>query len=158
MVLKKYTLDIWDKAFKNGPSKICGRHALQILKGYGLLKQTKFFVQFFVQRLPVTKFTQSTLEYLSHIIFNNSYCRHNLNKIVRKFRNFYLADYKSFIKTCKISNVQLIFHRNIVWVGSPQSSQANMRGRIFSKVTGQQAYCIEFAFVQRQLIILAQFF
>ena len=47
MVLKKYTLDIWDKAFKNGPSKICGRHALQILKGYGVLKQTKFFVQFF---------------------------------------------------------------------------------------------------------------
>ena len=30
----------WDNVFKNGPSKICGRHSLKNLKGYGLLKQT----------------------------------------------------------------------------------------------------------------------
>ena len=31
--------DKWDKVFKNGPSKICGRQPLKNLKGYGLLKQ-----------------------------------------------------------------------------------------------------------------------
>ena len=30
---------IWDKVFKNGPSKICGRQHLKNLKGYGPLKQ-----------------------------------------------------------------------------------------------------------------------
>ena len=28
---------IWDKVFKNGPSKICGTQPLKNLKGYGLL-------------------------------------------------------------------------------------------------------------------------
>ena len=28
----------WDKVFKSGPSKICGRQPLKSLKGYGLLK------------------------------------------------------------------------------------------------------------------------
>ena len=32
-------LDKWDKVFKNGPSKICGRQSLKRFKGYGLLKQ-----------------------------------------------------------------------------------------------------------------------
>ena len=27
---------IWDKVFKSGPSKICGRQPLKNLKGYGL--------------------------------------------------------------------------------------------------------------------------
>ena len=31
---------IWDKVFKNRPSKICGRQPLKNWKGYGLLKQT----------------------------------------------------------------------------------------------------------------------
>ena len=31
----------WDKVFKNGPSKICGRQPLKKLNGYDLLKQTK---------------------------------------------------------------------------------------------------------------------
>ena len=31
---------IWNKVFKNGPSKICGRQPLKNLKGYGLLKET----------------------------------------------------------------------------------------------------------------------
>ena len=30
---------IWDKVFKNGPSKICGRQPLKNLKGYGLLRK-----------------------------------------------------------------------------------------------------------------------
>ena len=30
---------IWDKVFKRGPSKICGRQPLKNLKGYGLPKQ-----------------------------------------------------------------------------------------------------------------------
>ena len=30
---------IWDKVFKNGASKICGRQPLNNLKGYGLPKQ-----------------------------------------------------------------------------------------------------------------------
>ena len=29
---------IWDKAFKNGPSKICGRQPLKNSNGYGLRK------------------------------------------------------------------------------------------------------------------------
>ena len=31
---------IWDKVFKNVPSKICERQSLKKLKRYGLLKQT----------------------------------------------------------------------------------------------------------------------
>ena len=30
-------LDVWDKVFKNGASKICGRQPLKNLKGYGLI-------------------------------------------------------------------------------------------------------------------------
>ena len=39
--------DNWDKVFKNGLSKYCGRQSLKSFKGYSLLKQT-------------TKLTQST--------------------------------------------------------------------------------------------------
>ena len=35
-ILKK----TWDEVFKSGPSKICIRHSLKNLEGYGLLKQT----------------------------------------------------------------------------------------------------------------------
>ena len=28
----------WDKVFESGPSKVCGRQPLKILRGYGLLK------------------------------------------------------------------------------------------------------------------------
>ena len=31
---------IWDKIFKNGLNKICGRHPSKNLNEYGLLKQT----------------------------------------------------------------------------------------------------------------------
>ena len=33
---------IWDKVFKNGPSKICERQPLKNLKGYGRLSSTNF--------------------------------------------------------------------------------------------------------------------
>ena len=33
----------WDKVFKNGPSKICGRQHLKNSKGYGLLKRPYVF-------------------------------------------------------------------------------------------------------------------
>ena len=29
---------MWDKVFKNGPSKICGRQPLKDLKGHGMLE------------------------------------------------------------------------------------------------------------------------
>ena len=32
----------WDKVFKSGPRKICGRQPLRNLKGYDLLKQIYF--------------------------------------------------------------------------------------------------------------------
>ena len=35
--------DICVKVFKNGPSKICGRHALKNLKWFGLLPKYKIF-------------------------------------------------------------------------------------------------------------------
>ena len=35
----KILREIWNKVFKNGPSKIYGRQPLKYLKGYGLLKQ-----------------------------------------------------------------------------------------------------------------------
>ena len=34
--------DTWDKVFKGGPSKICGRQTLKSLKGYGLLIHSNF--------------------------------------------------------------------------------------------------------------------
>ena len=37
--MKNYLIhNTWDKVFKNGTSKICGRQPLKNLKGYGLLK------------------------------------------------------------------------------------------------------------------------
>ena len=32
---------MWDKVFKNGPSKICGRQPLKTFKGYNLLKKSE---------------------------------------------------------------------------------------------------------------------
>ena len=42
---------IWDRVFKNGQSKICGRQALKNLKGYDLLKQS-ITLQLFKGCLP----------------------------------------------------------------------------------------------------------
>ena len=41
----------WDKVFKNGPNKICGRQPVKNLKGHALLKQTISF-QIFKGCLP----------------------------------------------------------------------------------------------------------
>ena len=51
----------WDKVFKNGPSKICGRQPLENLKWYDLLKQTISLQRFW--RLSSTNFTWSILEH-----------------------------------------------------------------------------------------------
>ena len=54
--------NIWDKLFKNGPIKICGRQPLKNLKEYGLLTLQIF------QRLCSTNFTWSILlNTLSHM-------------------------------------------------------------------------------------------
>ena len=36
--LRRRCMKIWEKVFKNEPSKICGRQSLKNLKGYGLPK------------------------------------------------------------------------------------------------------------------------
>ena len=41
--------NIWDKVFKNRPSKICGRQPFKKLERYGLLK-----LEYFVPFLPLT--------------------------------------------------------------------------------------------------------
>ena len=46
---------IWDKIFKNGLRKICGRQPLKELKGYGVFKQN-ISLQIF-ERLSPTNFT-----------------------------------------------------------------------------------------------------
>ena len=55
---------IWDKVSKNGSSKICGRHPLKNLKGYGL-KQTISF-EFFKGCIPQILFGPF-LSILSHL-------------------------------------------------------------------------------------------
>ena len=56
--LRKYIIvnvqNVWDKVFKNEPSKLCGRQLLKNLKWYGLLKQTSrpFCFKFFKGCLP----------------------------------------------------------------------------------------------------------
>ena len=54
--------NIWDKVFKNGPSKICGRQPLKITKGMVWLKLTILLQNF--ERLSSTNFTWPILEYL----------------------------------------------------------------------------------------------
>ena len=62
-------ITIWDKVFKSGPYKICGKQPLKYLKGYGMLKQTnsKFFKGCLRQILlgPLLN-TLSHLSMLSH--------------------------------------------------------------------------------------------
>lgn len=74
--------------------------------------------------------------YAGYIIFIFSYCIHDSNKMVRKFENLNLPEYKSFKKTCKKSNIPCLFNRNIVSVGSPNSSPAHISGRVHWNATG----------------------
>ena len=61
---------IWDKAFKSRLSKFCGRQSLKRFKGYGLLKNLKFFRGRLPQSLP-TPFL-NTLFYMIIIFPGNS--------------------------------------------------------------------------------------
>ena len=46
IALHSYVSDRWDKVFKNGPSKICGREPLKNVEGFDLLKQTIYLQSF----------------------------------------------------------------------------------------------------------------
>ena len=58
---------LFNKVFKNGPSKICRRQPLNNLKGYGLLKQT-IYKSFFKGCLPQVSLDPflNTLSYISY--------------------------------------------------------------------------------------------
>ena len=58
-----FIIDIWDKVFKSGPSKICGKQPLKDLK---LLKRTKS-LQIFKVRLPQI-LLGPLLNILSHLL------------------------------------------------------------------------------------------
>ena len=53
-------MHIWDKVFKNGPSKICDRQPFKKLKGYGLPKANETPSNFL--KADFTNFTGSILE------------------------------------------------------------------------------------------------
>ena len=71
------SINIWDKVFKNGPSKVCERQPLKILKWYGLLRQIcpilytihwrkgnqKKILEFFIRGAPNTAFQ---IRHLTH--------------------------------------------------------------------------------------------
>ena len=61
LLLTLITLSIiWDKVFKNGSSKICGRQPLKNFKGYGLLKQNITHEEYFLAlNLPAGKISLS---------------------------------------------------------------------------------------------------
>ena len=70
---KNSIIDIWGKVFKNGPSKICGRHPLKKFKEYGLLS-----------RLSPTNFTWSILEYFEPLI-RSLKCLYTLRSLKARF-------------------------------------------------------------------------
>ena len=63
-------MNIWDKVFKNEPSKIYGRQPLKNLKGYGLLKADHTPFKFFKGCHPQILLS-SFLNTLSHISIVN---------------------------------------------------------------------------------------
>ena len=62
---------IWDKVFKNGPSKVCERHPLKTLKVYGFQ---------ILQRMSFTSFTWSILEYFVPYVIFRSRCLETISK------------------------------------------------------------------------------
>ena len=74
-------ISIWDKVFKNGPNRICGRQLLKNLKGYCLLNQI-VSLQIF-ERMYSTNFTWFILE--GFVTCNRlSYSQHfKVDKIIR---------------------------------------------------------------------------
>ena len=71
---------IWDKVFRNVPSKICERQPLKNVMGYGLLNLT---ISLFFLRLSSTNFTWSILEYF--VQFQVEYNFLILNKLFKIF-------------------------------------------------------------------------
>ena len=63
-------MNIWDKVFKNEPSKIYGRQTLKNLKGYGLLKADYVPFKFFKGCLPQILLSPF-LNTLSHVTIVN---------------------------------------------------------------------------------------
>ena len=84
---KSSIIDIWDKVFKNGPSKICERYPLKKFKGYGLLS-----------RLSPTNFTWSILEYFEPF-----------DKVLKMPP--YLKKFKNQVRDEKTDSMILLFHR-----------------------------------------------
>ena len=62
---------IWDKVFKNGPSKVWERHPLKTLKVYGFQ---------ILQRMSFTSFTWSILEYFVPYVIFRSRCLETISK------------------------------------------------------------------------------
>ena len=60
----------WDKVFKNGPSKTCGRQPLKNMKECGLLLSC-------LLRLSSTNFNSATLEYF---VPNDVWCKRYIDK------------------------------------------------------------------------------
>ena len=86
------TYHIWDKVFKNGLSKICGRQPIKYLKEYGLLKQTFKFFKGCLPNILLGPFSNT----LSNI-FNEFYIlqtKEITNKMSLKMQ------YKKLNKTC----------------------------------------------------------
>ena len=78
LILSKYFLSdflpcsphIWDKVFKNGPSKICGRQPLKNLKGYGLFKNNFYLVHLNTLSHILQQVSKSNI--LSHVNETNT--------------------------------------------------------------------------------------
>ena len=58
---------IWDKVFKNGPSKICGRQSLKNLKGYAVCSNRQYPFKCFKDCLPQI-LLDPFLNALSHLL------------------------------------------------------------------------------------------
>ena len=75
--------NIWDKVFKSGPSKICGRQSLKNLKEYGLLKSSinftwptlEYFVPYINQLLDGSQNALSVSHTLASITFSQ-FCQY----------------------------------------------------------------------------------
>ena len=73
---------IWDKVFKNGPSKVCGRQPLKNLKKYHVLKLT-IIIEIFKGCLPQILLCPF-LNTLSHMIFQWTSGAEDLTQIINE--------------------------------------------------------------------------
>ena len=63
-------MDIWDKLFNNGPSKICGRQPLKNLKGHGVLKADHSLSNFLKTVFHIFYLVRSWLLCLMRLFYN----------------------------------------------------------------------------------------